>query len=127
MNNGTQIAGSRNDKASRIIVYVILIIWALLCIFPVYWMLTFSLKTNAEIFGENVVGLPREWVWENYSRAFHTGNMPRYFLNSLIVAVSSKDDVEVAGEDTRLYPGDTVVIASDRDKVAEVRATIREL
>jgi len=47
--------------------------------------------------------------------------------NSLIVAVSSKDDVEVAGEDTRLYPGDTVVIASDRDKVAEVRATIREL
>ena len=89
MNNGTQIAGSRNDKASRIIVYVILIIWALLCIFPVYWMLTFSLKTNAEIFGENVVGLPREWVWENYSRAFHTGNMPRYFLNSLIVAIST--------------------------------------
>ena len=86
MNNGTQIAGSRNDKASRIIVYVILIIWALLCIFPVYWMLTFSLKTNAEIFGENVVGLPREWVWENYSRAFHTGNMPRYFLNSLILS-----------------------------------------
>ena len=47
--------------------------------------------------------------------------------NSLIVAVSSKDDVEVAGEDTRLYPGDTLVIASDRDKVAEVRAVIRDL
>ena len=47
--------------------------------------------------------------------------------NSLIVAVSSKDDVEVAGEDTRLYPGDIVVIASDRDKVAEVRAVIRDL
>jgi len=47
--------------------------------------------------------------------------------NSLIVAVSSKDDVEVAGEETRLYPGDTVVIASDRDKVAEVRAVIRDL
>ena len=47
--------------------------------------------------------------------------------NSLIVAVSSKDDVEVAGEETRLYPGDTVVIASDRDKVTEVRDVIREL
>ena len=47
--------------------------------------------------------------------------------NCLIVAVSSKDDVEVAGEDTRLYSGDTVVIASDRDKVAEVRTVIREL
>ena len=47
--------------------------------------------------------------------------------NSLIVAVSSKDDVEVVGEETRLYPGDTLVIASDRDKVAEVRSVIREL
>jgi hypothetical protein len=47
--------------------------------------------------------------------------------NSLIVAVSTKDDVEVAGEETRLYQGDTVVIASDRDKVAEVRSVIRGL
>ena len=47
--------------------------------------------------------------------------------NSLIVAVSTKDDVEVAGEETRLFPGDTVVVASDRDKVSEVRAAIREL
>lgn len=46
---------------------------------------------------------------------------------SLIVAVSSKDDVEVVGEDTRLFPGDSVVIASDRDKVADVRAVFREL
>ncbi|MBO6093453.1 MAG: carbohydrate ABC transporter permease, partial [Oscillospiraceae bacterium] len=51
----------------KIVVYAILIFWALVSLFPVYWMLTFSLKTNAEIFGENVVGLPREWVWENYN------------------------------------------------------------
>ena len=47
--------------------------------------------------------------------------------NSLIVAVSTKDDVEVVGEETRLYPGDTVVVASDRDKVSEVRAAFRDL
>ena len=70
-------------------VYIALILWAIISIFPVYWMLTFSLKTNAEIFGENVAGLPREWVWSNYTRAFHTGNMPRYFLNSLIVAIAT--------------------------------------
>ena len=70
-------------------VYIALILWAIISIFPVYWMLTFSLKTNAEILGENVAGLPREWVWSNYTRAFHTGNMPRYFLNSLIVAIAT--------------------------------------
>ena len=75
--------------AGRVAVYVILVLWALISIFPVYWMLTFSLKNNAEIFGENVIGLPKYWVWENYSRALHTGDMPRYFLNSVIVAVST--------------------------------------
>ena len=84
------------SKGRRIFVYVILILWALISIFPVYWMLTFSLKTNAEIFGENVAGLPREWVWSNYTRALNTGDMPRYFLNSLIVAISTIVITQVA-------------------------------
>ena len=75
--------------AKQALVYVVLILWAVISIFPVYWMLTFSLKTNNEIFGENVIGLPKFWVWENYNRAMHTGNMPQYFLNSVIVAVST--------------------------------------
>ena len=53
---------SGSGKWRKSVVYIILILWALISLFPVYWMLTFSLKTNAEIFGENVVGLPREWV-----------------------------------------------------------------
>ena len=75
--------------AGRVAVYVILVLWAIISIFPVYWMLTFSLKNNTEIFGENVIGLPKYWVWENYTRAMNTGDMPRYFLNSVIVAVST--------------------------------------
>ncbi len=47
--------------------------------------------------------------------------------NSLIVAVSSKDDVEVVGEETRLYPGDTAIVAADRDQVGAVRAVFRDL
>ena len=46
---------------------------------------------------------------------------------SIIVAVSTVNDVEVVGEETRLFPGDTAIIASDRDKVAEVREVFREL
>ena len=75
---------------SKVLVYVILIIWALTCIFPVYWMLTFSLKNNAEIFGANVIGIPQEWVWDNYTQALTTtGNMGRYFLNSFTIAVAT--------------------------------------
>ena len=82
-------AGSK-VTGSTILVYIILIIWALTCIFPVYWMITFSLKNNAEIFGANVIGIPQEWVWGNYTRALTTtGNMGRYFMNSFIIAVAT--------------------------------------
>ena len=87
---GTRLLFSGSKlKTSTVLVYFLLILWLLISIFPVYWMLTFSLKNNAEIFGENVIGLPREWVWGNYTRAMHTGHMEVYFLNSFIIAVAT--------------------------------------
>lgn len=77
----------RKRTVKEAIVYVILGIWALVNLFPVYWMFTFSLKSNTEIFGENVIGLPREWLWSNYEKAMKVGNIFRYFLNSAIIAV----------------------------------------
>ena len=81
--------GKPRKSVGQILSYIVLVLWAIISVFPVYWMLTFSLKTNEEIFGENVIGLPKYWVWENYTRAMNTGNMPLYFLNSVIVAVST--------------------------------------
>ena len=75
--------------ARKVVIYVILVLWALINLFPVYWMFTFSLKTNEEIFGKNLIGLPWEWRWSNYVSAWHTGNMPLYFLNSVVVSVSA--------------------------------------
>ena len=47
--------------------------------------------------------------------------------NSIIAAVSTKDDVEVVGEDTTLYPGDTVIVVADRDQVPHVRTAFKNL
>lgn len=47
--------------------------------------------------------------------------------NSLIVAVSTSDDVEVVGEDTVLMPGNTAIIAADNEVLDEVRALFRSL
>lgn len=65
--------------------YVILIFWTMVSLFPIYWIFTFSLKSNKEIFGENIIGLPKEWLWSNYTQALTAGNMGQYFVNSLIV------------------------------------------
>ena len=52
-------------------------------------MFTFSLKNNEEIFGNNIIGLPKHWLWSNYTSALNTGHMSLYFLNSTIVAVAT--------------------------------------
>lgn len=75
------------QKRKNIATYCVLGLWALIDLFPVYWMFTFSLKNNEEIFGENVAGLPKYWIWSNYTQALNTGNMLVYFRNSVIVAV----------------------------------------
>ena len=80
---------SNSSKTKEVLIYIGLIIWMIVNLFPVYWMFTFSLKSNPEIFGENVIGLPKEWLWSNYSTALSTGNMGLYFMNSAIVAIST--------------------------------------
>ncbi len=76
---------SKKVLTKEVLVYTLLIIWLLVNLFPLYWMFTFSFKNNAEIFGENVVGLPQTWQFENYDAALGVNNLPRFFLNSFIV------------------------------------------
>jgi raffinose/stachyose/melibiose transport system permease protein len=63
----------------------ILVIFTIIQIYPLIWLLFFSLKTNDEIFGNNVLGLPQKWLWSNYIQAITQGNVGLYFLNSVIV------------------------------------------
>ena len=89
MQDGNRVKSPFNGKkfTKETLVYLLLAFWALINLFPVYWMFTFSLKSNNEIFGDNVIGLPKEWLWSNYSKALQVGNIGRYFLNSVIIAV----------------------------------------
>ena len=75
----------KTHKSVKVLIYIGLVGWALIDLFPIYWMFTFSLKSNEEVYGLNVMGLPHDWLWSNYTRALSTGNMPRYFFNSILV------------------------------------------
>ena len=75
---------TRSITAKGIVKTVFLLIWTVACLFPLYWLFTFSLKTNNEIFGGNVVGLPQQWIWKNYADAWGAGKMSLYLRNSVI-------------------------------------------
>lgn len=61
---------------------VILVIWAILVIFPFIWMITTSFKTDMQILTDPF-GWPDALRWENFSRAWTTANIGRYVLNTL--------------------------------------------
>lgn len=70
-------------KCLKYIKYISLCLIAATQIFPLYWLVTFSLKGNTEIFGNNIAGLPHVWKWDNYMKAFTQTSLLQYFFNSV--------------------------------------------
>ena len=66
-----------------------LIIFAILCIYPLIYLLFYSLKTNEEIFFLNPFGFPKDIRFENYVNAVQAFNILGYFKNSLFVSCIS--------------------------------------
>lgn len=64
-----------------------LIVFAIIILYPLFWMVVSSLKDYNEIYN-NVWGFPSEWLFENYSKAW-SGGISNYFVNSLIVTVAT--------------------------------------
>lgn len=74
----------KRKKIGDTILFIILLLIAVTQVFPLYWLFTFSLKDNVEIFGANILGLPKIWRWENYTTALTDGGILKYFLNSVL-------------------------------------------
>ncbi|PHO07850.1 sugar ABC transporter permease [Thermoanaerobacterium thermosaccharolyticum] len=74
-------------KIGLYLLEAMLVIWAIIQLYPLFWLFLFSVKNNTEIFGGNILGFPRIWQWSNYSEALSSGNVGRYFINSSIVTI----------------------------------------
>ncbi|MBQ8207762.1 MAG: carbohydrate ABC transporter permease [Clostridia bacterium] len=84
---------NKNLKApgiGKIIVYILLTIWAFIVLFPFYWMLLTSVKSyssyNAEYFPRFFTLSP---TLENYTEAFTSVPLGQYFINTIIFTVAT--------------------------------------
>lgn len=74
----------------KVLCQLFLLIWLLLCLFPLYWLFCFSLKDTQEIFSGNLIGLPQKWLFSNYASAWGSGgNISLYLMNSVIDTVAA--------------------------------------
>jgi multiple sugar transport system permease protein len=82
--------GQRIGKAlGKTGTYLFLFVMALIVLFPFYWMIISSLKTQGEYRQAIPSFFPRQIMWSNYSEAFTTGNLGGLFVNTLYVGVVS--------------------------------------
>ena len=83
-----KIGQKKSKTAIKIIVYALLAIWALMVLFPFYWMLLSSVKSygdyNAESIPQFIALNP---TLENYFTAFTSVPLLDYFFNTLIFTV----------------------------------------
>ncbi len=74
----------------RVLIYALLILWALMVLFPFYWMILTSFKSfgayNSEYIPQFFTLSP---TLENYASAFELVPLGRYFLNTLIFTVAT--------------------------------------
>ncbi|MCF7934670.1 MAG: carbohydrate ABC transporter permease [Spirochaetia bacterium] len=73
-------------RIGKTVLMIFVIIASLVCIFPIYEMISTSLKYDVDAFS-----LPPKWIFtptfDNYTSIFVSSNFGRYFINSVLVAL----------------------------------------
>lgn len=85
-----ELSISHKDSFRKGVIYFLLTVWALIVLFPFYWMLLSSVKSysayNAEYIPQFYTLSP---TLQNYMDAFTAVPLARYLLNSLIFTVAT--------------------------------------
>lgn len=81
-----KLPGEKMTPLMAVILFF-LIIYFILVAYPLFWMISNSLKTYKEIY-KDIWALPSEPLWQNYALAWQRG-ISKYFLNSVLVTGST--------------------------------------
>ncbi len=83
-------AQKRNDRILKTVTYVLLGFWAVVVLFPFYWMLLTSVKSYSAYNGEYIPQFfTAHPTLENYREAFTAVPLARYFTNTIIFTLAT--------------------------------------
>lgn len=80
---------NERTRAGVIFTYVCAALVVAVCLFPFLWMALSSIKVLRELYTIPPVWIPTVPTLENYRTVLFDSNIPRYFLNSVIISVGS--------------------------------------
>lgn len=73
--------------AGTVLRYLVLIVLAIMMLFPLFWLLRSSVMSTVEIFTTPIQWLPHRWLWSNYSTAFAQVPFGTYYRNTALLEV----------------------------------------
>ena len=74
-------------RGQRVVLHVFLIVLSLVWLFPILWTLFAALRPYGDTIRDGAVSFPRTLSLDNFVTAWTVAELPKYFLNTLIVAV----------------------------------------
>jgi len=80
--------GTPRMNISLFLINVILIVFSITSVYPIFWMIFSSFKTTKD-FNNNPIGLPGKLYFENYIQVITKTLMPKFMLNSAVITFIS--------------------------------------
>ena len=88
--DGKMEFGFKTKQGRRNVLYcVIAILIAIVFLFPIYWLLSMSFKTDAESFGKIVTYYPHDFTLDPWVQNFSDKDFLRSLKNSSLIALLS--------------------------------------
>jgi raffinose/stachyose/melibiose transport system permease protein len=78
--------GGLRKPATRLLATAFAAFLSLSVMIPFAWVLFTALKSRRDL-AFNPLGMPAEWLWENFPKAWTQGHFGQFFLNSVLVAI----------------------------------------
>jgi len=79
----------RRKKLNRWVIFILALILVLLILIPVFWMIRISISPKTDVFLIPIKWIPTSINFEGYKTAFSTFNIGQYYINSIIVSLST--------------------------------------
>lgn len=79
----------RVDRTANILSCIVILFFAILVLFPIWWIFRTSLMSSAEIYRFPPALVPENWLFSNYEKTLEVFKFWKYLWNTMVIIVPS--------------------------------------
>jgi len=89
MTNTALLTKGKSNILSKLLIYFLITLLAIITLLPFFWMIVCSLKSNADFYNPVASLFTQNPIVDNYINLFKKTNFARWLLNSFLVSILS--------------------------------------